>query len=89
MSSKPKKREFGQQTDKTESPQRSRPTSKRRVAVDPPQPFPLPADSTVGKMLYKIVENEYKPPSGPTGDINFDQKDWSESALFEFAYTKT
>lgn len=39
-------------------------------------------------MLYKIVENEFKPTTAEYSmpAVDYDQNDWNSSALFEFAY---
>jgi len=52
-------------------------------------PFALPQDSNVGHMLYNIVSNEFMPSKEEEQIVDYDQNDWNESALFEFAYGET
>jgi hypothetical protein len=42
-------------------------------------------------MLYNIVSNEFMPTREDLSQpiVDYDQNDWNESALFEFAYGET
>jgi len=46
----------------------------------------MPATSN---MLLKIIQNDYNPKKENNLVHETDNKDWAESALFEFSYTKT
>ena len=51
----------------------------------------MPSDAPMpqSNMLLKIVQNDYNPKKDQAQPTELDNKDWAESALFEYAYTKT